>query len=161
MKSQKNPYLDKINMIYGSDPAYVIQEKDPNYLTQLENQLGSSFPDEISKLYAEFDGVYQLPSSDCPDGGWIIPKSSEIAIFSKENNWFSETHPDLASSFLIVMYLDGDAVGYIKDNTYWNSQIYDFLHEMYFYEDSQDRNEFLVPLGINFRQYLDDIISKL
>jgi hypothetical protein len=124
-------------------------------ITALEASLGIELPVEFHELYRTYDGVGV--SADSGQIYWMFRSLTEIPKFMEESrDWFQETHPEIARRFFpFIDWSSGDATGYLLSQSGGLLPgLYDFEHEAYEFDESQDETTFLSSLHNTIEDFL-------
>ena len=113
-------------------------------ITALESSFGFQLPTEFHELYLTYDGVGV--SADSGQIYWMFRSLAQIPKFMEETrDWFQETHPEVARRFFpFIDWSSGDSTGYLLSQSgELLPGLYDFEHEDYEFDASQDESAFL------------------
>jgi len=126
-------------------------------IRDIEQSLSVSFPKELSDLYTDFDGFGK--SAEGGNTLWFfVPLPQLINFVGEVRDWFEETHSSIAKRFLPVFdWGSGDSVGYLYNNAGEVDGLYEFNHELYEFDESQDWKEFLIKDSKNITDFLKSI----
>ncbi len=116
-------------------------------LNDLAQAIGFQFPSEFRELYRCHNGVGVSHTHDPDKIYWSFVPLSEIPeLISNARDWFQKTHPDLAARFFpFIDWSSGDYTGYLlAPDRSLLAGLYDFEHEEYQFDESQQSDEFMM-----------------
>ncbi|MEZ5329678.1 MAG: SMI1/KNR4 family protein [Verrucomicrobiales bacterium] len=114
-------------------------------IAKLESTLGFQLPAEFRELYLTYDGFGVSANSN--QTYWMFKPLAELPAFIEEiRDWFQETHPESARRYFpIIDWSSGDSSGYFLSlSGDLLPGLYDFEHEDYEFDESQEEDEFLI-----------------
>ncbi len=128
---------------------------NPYEIQSLEELVGITFPSEFHDLYSTFNGVGVVGKTG--KTYWTFTPLDKIPEFiASTREFFQDTHPDLAKRFFpFIDWSDGDASGYmLSPSRDLLPSLFDFQHDDYEFEETQDDSEFLVVAYRDIKDFI-------
>ena len=132
-------------------------------IIELEQKFGFSFPDEFRSLYTTYNGYGVVFDNEPAATYWTFRPLEDLESFARDfGDSISETHPSVAPRFFpFYDWSTGDSAGYLMDE---NGQllpgIYDFHHERYEFDETQDVTDFILHSSDTIAAYVEKVIAE-
>jgi hypothetical protein len=126
-------------------------------IDSLQKLIGIKLPDEFRDLYLAINGFGVVGKS--AEIYWsFIPLDKILGFIASTREFFQDTHPDVAKRFFpFIDWSDGDASGYmISPSDRLLPSLFDFQHDDYEFEETQEGSEFLVTATRNIKDFIKD-----
>ena len=132
-------------------------------LAEIERHFGCKLPQEFHDLYANCNGYGMVADNKPGEIFWNFRPLNDLQQLSKDvDESFSDTHPSHVNR--LITFYDwgtGDSAGYLRDeNSPLINGIFDFHHERYGFDETQDFHDFVVPAAKTIAEYLEIQIAE-
>ena len=132
-------------------------------LDKVEQQFGFLFPAEFRSLYSTCNGYAVVFDNKHEEALWEFRPLSDLKRFVGEyQDSIASTHREISGQFFpFYDWSTGDSAGYLVGaGSELLPGIYDFHHERYGFDETQDYNEFLVLGANDIASYLEGMIAE-
>ena len=148
----------------GGDCEFIINEGcDNGQIEYMVSQFKCRQTHELVSIYRDCDGfgvLHEVGYVEC-----FLPASSKLqGVIEKAALWFAETHEDIANRFLpIYDWNDGNFTGYLRgeSGTLEDESVYTFYHDMYYHEEGQSWDEFIIYEESSFEKFILRVIEDV